>query len=61
MEYATPMNTLGMGNPGPETDPCIPVCKRKKKKLLEKLRKNKIKSLKLKHTIEKFLLKIVAY
>ena len=33
MDYATPMNTLGMGNAGPETDPCIPVCKRKKKKL----------------------------
>ena len=33
MEFATPMNTLGMGNPGPETDPCVPVHKSKKKKL----------------------------
>ena len=33
MEGATPMNTLGMGNAGPETDPCGPVYKTKKKKL----------------------------
>ena len=33
MEFATPMNTLGMGNPAPETDPCVPATKTKKKKL----------------------------
>lgn len=45
-DFATPMNTLGMGNPTPETDPCVPVAKSKRLKPLKvyiKLKKNKFK------------------
>ena len=34
-DFATPMNTLGMGNPTPETDPCVPVAKSKRLKSLK--------------------------
>lgn len=43
-DFATPMNTLGMGNSGPETDPCVPTAKSKRMKSLKeyiKLKKNK--------------------
>ena len=43
-DFATPMNTLGMGNPTPETDPCVPVAKSKRLKSLKgyiKSKKNK--------------------
>lgn len=39
--FATPMNTLGMGNPSPETDPCVPVAKSKRLKSLKEYIKSK--------------------
>lgn len=43
-DFATPMNTLGMGNPSPETDPCVSSIKSKRLKSLKdyiKSKKNK--------------------
>ena len=39
--FATPMNTLGMGNATPETDPCVPYVKPRKMKSLKEYIKNR--------------------